>query len=210
MNPFHEGYLPATLLGAVTGGPERRTEVVTLGSGREERNAVWAHGRRRYDIGGAVTTREALHAAIAFFEARRGRLQAFRFRDPVDCTSCLPGAEPAATDQTLGAGDGARTVFALRRTYGEGADTYVRDIAKPVATSVRVAVGGVELAPGAFAADGVAGTVTLAHAPAAGAAVTAGFVFDTPVRFDTDRLDASLDGAGAGRIASMPLVEVRV
>ena len=209
MNAFHEGYLPLSLSSGVNGGPERRTEIVTLGSGREERNAVWAHGRRRYDIGGAVTTRDALHAVIAFFEARRGRLQGFRFRDLADGKSCAPTATPGPLDQALGLGDGVRTAFPLRRTYGDGGDAYARDIAKPVAGSVRVAVNGAELGSGAFAVNVATGVVTLTSAPAMGAAVTAGFVFDTPVRFDADRLDASIDGAGAGAV-SVPLIEILV
>jgi uncharacterized protein (TIGR02217 family) len=52
--------------------------------------------------------------------------------------------------------------------------------------------------------------VTLTLAPAAGAAVTAGFAFDTPVRFDTDRLDVTLEGFEAGRMVAAPLIEVRL
>lgn len=210
MNAFYEGYLPVALSLGVSGGPERRTEIVTLGSGREERNAVWAHGRRRYDIGGAVTTLDALNAVIVFFEARRGQLQGFRFRDPIDSKSCAPTQAPGPLDQTLGVGDGARVAFPLRRVYGVGVDAYARDIIKPVAGSVRVAVGGTELAAGAFAVNAATGIVTLATPAATGAAVTAGFVFDTPVRFDADRLDLNLEGSGAGRAASVPLVEVLI
>lgn len=208
MNAFHEGYLPLPLSLDTSGGPERRTEVVTLSSGREARNAVWAHGRRRYDIGGAVTTLDMLHAVIAFFEARRGRLQGFRFRDMADCKSCPPSETPTPLDQTIGAGDGARTIFQLSRVYGDGDDAYVRDVIKPVAASVRVAVDGVELAAPAFTVDGATGVVTLATPPVADAIVTAGFVFDTPVRFDADRLEARLDGLGAGRVGSVSMIEI--
>lgn len=44
--------------------------------------------------------------------------------------------------------------------------------------------------------------------PASGA-VRAGFEFDVPVRFDTDRIDIDLAQFDAGRIPSIPLVEVR-
>jgi len=68
-----------------------------------------------------------------------------------------------------------------------------------------VAVDGVEAA---FGVDTSTGLVTLAEAPAVGAAVTAGFRFDCPVRFDADRLDVTLEGFGAGRAIRVPLVEI--
>ncbi len=208
MNAFHEGTLPLALSLDTSGGPERRTEVVTLGSGREERNAVWAHGRRRYDIGGAITTLDILHAVIAFFEARRGRLQGFRFRDLADCKSCSPSEIPSATDQPLGSGDGVQTAFQLRRAYGGGDTPYARDILKPVGASVLIAVDGEDVGGAGVAVDETTGVVTFATPPPIGASVAAGFVFDTPVRFDTDRLEARLDGLNAGRVASVPLIEI--
>src|SRR5262249_32311876 len=153
------------------------------------RNTPWAHGRRRYDVGGAVRTLDDLHTLIAFFEARRGQLNGFRFRDPSDCKSCAPSGTPAPDDQSLGEGDGVTHTLQLVKAYGD----YSRPINKLVAGSVRVAVAGVELTSG-FSVDTATGLVTFAAAPALHASVTAGFVFDTPVRFDIDRLDLSLDG----------------
>ena len=46
--------------------------------------------------------------------------------------------------------------------------------------------------------------------PEPGVAVTAGFVFDTPVRFDADRIEVTLESFGAGRMVAMPLIEIRV
>jgi uncharacterized protein (TIGR02217 family) len=208
MNAFHEGLPPLALAIGSRGGPERRTEIVTLGSGREERNTPWAHGRRRYDIGGALATLNDLHALQAFFEARRGRLQAFRFRDFVDWKSCPPQQAISPLDQPLGVGDGARDAFQLVKVYGEGEDAYARPIRKPVAGSVRIAVNGVETS--AFTVAAATGVATFAAPPSPGAVLTAGFHFDTPVRFDTDRLEATLEAVGAGRAASVPLVEVLV
>jgi uncharacterized protein (TIGR02217 family) len=144
---------------------------------------------------------------IAFFEARAGQLYGFRFRDFADGKSCAPGATPAATDQALGTGDGATREFQLRKAYADTAASHVRDIVKPVASSVLVAVDGV--APGGgFAVDAATGLVTFDAAPADGAALTAGFLFDTPVRFDTDTLSVNLAGFAAGEMASIPLTEI--
>lgn len=83
MSAFHEVSMPLPFALGASGGPERRVDIVALGSGAEARNTPWAHGRRRYDIGGAVRTLDEMHELIAFFEARRGKLHGFRFRDPL-------------------------------------------------------------------------------------------------------------------------------
>lgn len=209
MTAFHEVSLALPFALGASGGPERRVDIVTLGSGAEARNTPWAHGRRRYDIGGAVRTLDQMHELIAFFEARRGKLHGFRFRDPFDFKSCAPSATPTANDQILGAGDGERVTFSLLKAYGAGETAYLRPISKPVAGSALVAIDGAPLAPGAFTVASDSGIVTLDAAPVLGAVVSAGFIFDTPVRFDIDRLDLSIDGFGAGHAVAIPLVEVR-
>ncbi|MDO9610180.1 MAG: DUF2460 domain-containing protein [Brevundimonas sp.] len=201
---FHEVRLPARLAFGSTGGVERRTEITTLASGFERRSTPWALGRRRYLIGANLRSLDDMAALIAFFEARRGRLYGFRFKDFADFKSCAPGGTVSAGDQALGVGDGVRTEFALVKLYGDVA----RPIAKPVEGSVRVAVEGVEVS--GFVVDAATGMVRLAGAPAAGAGVTAGFQFDTPVRFDSDRIETTLESFDAGRMAAVPLVEVRV
>ncbi len=204
---FHEVRFPASVSFGSMGGPERRTEIVTLGSGREERNTPWAHGRRRYDAGLGLSTLDELHGVIAFFEARRGRLHGFRWKDHLDCQSCAPLGVVGAGDQVIGTGDGVRTAFQLVKTYGDAGGSYQRPILKPVAGSVRVAVDGVELGAG-WSVDAATGLVTFDAAPGAGAGVTAGFAFDVPVRFDTDRLSISLAAFRAGEAPDIPVVEI--
>ena len=203
---FHEVSLPARLAFGSTGGVERRTEVVTLGSGFERRSTPWAQGRRRYLIGANLRSLDDMAALTEFFEARRGRLYGFRFRDFADFKSCAPGAAVTATDQALGTGDGLATVFQLGKAYGD----WTRDISKPVSGSVRVAIDGLEMAGADFTVAPTTGQVTLAVPPEPGAAVTAGFVFDTPVRFDADRIEVTLETFGAGRMAALPLIEIRI
>jgi len=209
---FHDILFPLDIALKSAGGPERRTEIVAFGSGREERNARWAHSRRRYDAGYGVKTLAALQSVVAFFEERRGRLYGFRWRDRLDHMSGVPGAPVSPLDQGIGIGDGATASFQLSKNYGAGFALYARPIAKPVAGSVRVAVGGSEIAPGAFACDTATGIVTFAggHIPPPGAAITAGFSFDVPVRFDTDYLEVDLSAFSAGAIPKIPLVEIRV
>ena len=110
---FHETRFPTAISRAAHGGPERRTDIVVLGSGAEERNARWANSRRSYNAGYGVKSLDDLHAIIAFFEERRGRLHGFRWRDAADCKSCPPEAAPTALDQPIGTGDGASAAFQL-------------------------------------------------------------------------------------------------
>lgn len=210
MSAFHDVSLPLPFALGASGGPERRVDIVALGSGAEARNTPWADGRRRFDIGGAVRTLDELHELTAFFEARRGKLHGFRFRDPFDFKSCAPSAEIAATDQVIGVGDGETTEFALVKAYGEGDATYARSIRKAVVGSVIVAINGIDLDTSTFGVDAATGILTVDVAPVEGASITAGFLFDTPVRFDVDRLDLMMEGFGAGRAVSVPLVEIIV
>ncbi|WP_297975104.1 DUF2460 domain-containing protein, partial [uncultured Amaricoccus sp.] len=133
-----------------------------------------------------------------------------RWKVWTDFKSCAPSAAPAATDQRIGTGDGAAKAFDLGKAYRSGAQSYLRPIRKPVEGTVRVAVSGVTLAAGAFTVDVTVGRVFLTAAPADGAPVTAGFEFDVPVRFDSDRITTSLAGFAAGEVPSIPVIEVRV
>lgn len=205
---FHEVRFPLDVALGATGGPEWRTDVVTLGSGAEHRNARWSRSRRRYNAGYGVKTLDALHAVLAFFEERRGRLFGFRWHDRLDGRSCAPQQRPAATDQWLGDGDGEARTFQLVKRYGDGFSPYVRRIVKPVGETVTVAVAAEVLPSDAFSVDASIGRVTLANAPRPGASVTAGFSFDVPVRFDTDALDVDLAAFTAGAIPTIPLVEI--
>ena len=208
---FAEVRFPASLSFGSVGGPERRTEVVTLANGFEERNAPWAHSRRRYDAGLGLRSLDDVEALIAFFEARLGELIGFRWKDWSDFKSCLPSAEVAAFDQILGTGNDVLAVYQLRKSYASGGVAYFRPILKPVAGTVRVAVGGDSLQEGIeYFVDTATGLVTFVYAPVAGALVTAGFEFDTPVRFDIDRIQTSVSSFKAGQVPNVPIIEVRI
>jgi len=208
---FHEVLFPVDIAFNSEGGPTRRTEIVALVSGHEERNAPWAGSRRAFNAGYGVKSLADIEQVVAFFEARRGRLYGFRFRDPFDFKSGPAAASPGAGDQTLGQGDGGATQFQLVKRYASGPASYARRIAKPVAGSVRAAVDGEEIKPGEdFSVNETSGLLSLAAPPPPGAAVTAGFLFDTPVRFDTDELRVNMAAFKAGDIPSIPLIEVLV
>ncbi|MBW7057546.1 DUF2460 domain-containing protein [Paracoccus bogoriensis] len=205
---FHDIRFPDNISRGARGGPERRTQIVELANGEEERNSPWANSRRRYDAAYGIRRADDLAAVIAFFEARRGRLYGFRWKDWADHKSCLPSAQPGPVDQLIGQGDGTGTEFQLVKAYTSGAQSWARIITKPVAATVTIALGGVAQ-PSGWSVDLLTGIVTFAAPPAPGVSVTAGFEFDVPVRFDTDELPVTLDIERLGSITSIPLVEIR-
>ena len=208
---FHEVRFPANLSFGSTGGPERRTDVVTLANGFEERNTPWAQSRRRYDAGLGLRSLDDVAALISFFEARRGQLFGFRWKDWADFKSCKPSGRVSDRDQVIGTGDAVRTVFELAKTYDPDGNAFRRPILKPVAGTVMVAVSGnpqVETVD--YALDLALGTVTFTLPPDVGTVVTAGFEFDVPVRFDADRIAVSVASFQAGEVPSVPVVEVRL
>lgn len=208
---FHEVRFPVDLSFGAVGGPERRTDIVTLTSGFEERNTPWAHSRRRYDAGLGLRSLDDLEGMVAFFEARRGQLHGFRWKDWSDFKSCAPSAVVSNTDQILGQGDELRDSFELEKAYVSGGTDYRRPISKPVDGTVVVAIDETGLVQGAdFEVDLTEGLITLATPPAVGQVVTAGFEFDVPVRFDTDRIAISVSTFQAGQVPDVPVVELRI
>jgi uncharacterized protein (TIGR02217 family) len=210
MAAFHEVRFPLRLALGTSGGPVRRTDIVNLSNGRENRNQRWKNARRAYDAGSGIRSVADLYEVLSFFEARRGELYGFRFRDPVDFKSCPPGEAPAATDQKIGTGDGTVATFPLVKTYADAGGSFTRRVEKPVEGSVVVSLDGVRISPPDFSVDHTTGMVTFraGQVPSAGVIIRAGFEFDVPVRFAIDRIDVNLTAFEAGRIPSIPLMEV--
>ena len=208
---FHEIRFPASLSFGSIGGPERHTDVVTLANGFEERNTPWRHSRRRYDAGVALRSLDDIETLIAFFEARQGQIHGFRWKDWTDYKSCGSRAEPRSGDQVIAHGDDVTDRFQLIKRYRSGPHVYERPITKPVAGTVKLALGDVEQKESIhFEVDTTTGIVRFAHPPNDGVEIRAGFEFDVPVRFGTDRIETSLASFQAGDAPSVPIVEVRV
>lgn len=207
---FHEIRFPANLSFGSLGGPERRTEIVALANGFEERNTPWAQARRRYDAGLGLRSLEDVEQLIAFFEARQGMLHGFRWKDWSDYKTSRASAAVTALDQPLGSGDGTTRVFQLAKTYRSGDWSVQRQITKPVAGSVRMALGGTEVPETlGWTLDDSTGRVTFVTPPAVGAQITMGCEFDVPVRFDTDVIQVSVASFQAGDVPKVPVIEVR-
>jgi len=207
MQPFHDVLFPLPLGLHASGGPQFSTAIVTTASGHEQRNAAWADARLNYDAGLGVRSEDDLRLLLHFFRARRGSAIGFRLRDPLDESSSSDGGTVTPMDQCIGTGDGIATQFALVKHYGGGDDAQMRRITRPRPGTVRVAVDGSERNEGWSLAE--SGRVIFDVAPAEGTMVTAGYLFDVPVRFASDQLDISLAGFRQGEVPSVPLVEIR-
>ena len=208
---FHDVRFPTSLSFGAIGGPERRTDIVTLANGFEERNTPWAHGLRRYDAGLGLRSLDDLETLVAFFEARQGQLIGFRWKDWSDYKSCIPSSDVSPLDQLIGMGDETTAMWQLQKSYRSGDFSYNRPISKPVLGSVQVSVGEVPQQEGIdFEVAYDTGIVSFSHPPDLSAPIRAGFEFDVPVRFDTDAIMTSLSSFQAGEAPNIPVVEIRV
>ncbi len=208
MTDFHNVRFPLSLAFGASGGPEFTTQITHLSNGREHRNTPHALPHRRYDAIAGIKSIEQLSELKQFFIERKGRLYSFRFLDPFDNRSCGVLQTPHATDQYIAIGDGQQTTFQLSKSYSADDTDVSRPITKPHDNSVLIAINSIVLNATNFTVDSLTGQVTLAAPPASGDIITAGFMFDTVVRFDTDFLDMTLEDFGAGQLRSLPLVEL--
>jgi len=201
---FDDVSFPIEIGAEASVAPAFSTNVVTSASGNEYRNANWQQGRLRFDAGPGVRGDSEVETLLAFFRARRGAAVGFRFRDPYDFSSNGMTGSPTPLDQQIGTGDGSATRFGLTKRYSGGEE---RRITRPVAGSVRVALDGVEQASG-WSLEAL-GEVQFETPPAAGTSITAGFLFDVPVRFAEDRLEVNRATFLAGEAPSVPVIEIR-
>lgn len=210
MADFHEVRFPTSISRGSSGGPRRRTDIVTLRSGYEERNSVWADSRREYDAGLGIRDINDLHDVLSFFEARLGRLYGFRWKDWADYKSCAPNRNVARDDQTIGTGDGTKVAFQLTKTYASGPTAYVRAIKKPVSGTVLVEVNGSLVSADDYSVNTETGIITFDTAPTDTHAIKAGYEFDVPVRFTNDHIDITVDLFHAGQVPQVNVIEVKV
>jgi len=197
---------PVNISYGSSGGPQFQTAVIDMRSGEEKRNINWSYPRHAYDAAVGVRAQSDIEDLIAFFFVVQGRAHSFRWKDWADYKSCKTGSTVAATDQSLGDGDGSETEFQLTKTYTFGAYEFSRNIELPVSGTVVAALDGVETE--AFSVDTSTGIITFDSAPGNGVAITVGYEFDVHCRMDTDELVTSLDEYQVGS-ASVPVIELK-
>ncbi len=194
------------------GGPLFNTSVQAFAGGKEKRNINWSAARGEWDIGYGVIKKfdsgeVSLSEINATFRVAQGRAHSFRFKDWTDFEIGLENGV-VTTEQTIGTGDGAKTVFQVFKRYTAGGVDYDRTLTKLVSGTVRVFLDTVVQVSG-FTVDHDTAEVTFSVAPAGGVVVAIECEFDVHVRFDIDKLDLQATGAGdVGSVPRIPLVEL--
>ncbi len=185
---FMEERFPDEIAIGAEGGPTFSTDIVTLGSGFDISFARWVNSLWEWDVATGIKETIDLEQLISFAEVARGRANPFRFKNWLEYKSTDLASEVTAFDQTIGFGDGVTLIYQLTKTYTFGSLSKAKDIKKPVAGTVKIAVDGVEISEGSqWTVDTTTGLVSLVSAAGgSGAPITAGFEFDYPARFKSD------------------------
>lgn len=188
LNDFIEIRFPEKIAFGFSGGPRFNTTVVSQRGGNEQRLANFAQPLRVYRAAATQKEQFELDELLRFFMTMRGQLVGFRFRDWTDYASHMPGviAEPPAvdgntlpsasamaagrqpmqrvTDNGLGAGDGAETLYQLVKVYRADDDPVVATFLGGVAVDFvdnDPAEDTIERVSGSFVTDGFAAGQTV-------------------------------------------------
>lgn len=207
---FHDVQFPTDISYGSSGGPVFSTVVIETESGAEHRVSRWNDPRHQYDAVYGIRDHEDIARVKEFFIARKGKANAFRWKDWTDYTSNPTDpsfAQTAGTaDQILGVGDGTVSTFQLCKSYNSGPVSYVRKIEKPVEGTVRIWLNGVEQLSG-WSVNTDSGLITFTSPPSNTVVVAASFQFDVPVRFMDDDLLAKIDNWSSGSL-SIGIIEI--
>lgn len=196
--------------------PRTRTTIQVTFGGNENRNQEWQHPLMRFVLPEAVARDwDTVQALMKHWRIMAGPFRSFPWRDPLDFASVdlvRPNQVPTVTmtDQAIGTGDGFTDTFQLVKTYSVGAETCQRTIHLPVLATVLVADNGVLVDPANYAVSRPGGEIQFDTPPVAGHAITAGFLFDNEVRFESDdAMEGILRAHRAAGFADLSLIEVR-
>jgi len=176
---------------------EFNTTIIKTKNGSESRNINWNTHKMKYNIINGIKTIDELNEITSFFRNVKGCGYGFRFKDWSDYST---------TNQQIGSGDGTTTEFQLIKTYTISGNTYIREIAKPVISTVKVYLDNIESTD--FRIDLTSGLISFNTAPSSDVTITADFEFDVPVRFNSDMLEISLETINTGKIKELELIEV--
>jgi uncharacterized protein (TIGR02217 family) len=173
----------------------------------------------------AVRCHDTIEDLVEHWHICSGPFLSFPMRDPFDFASVRlqkVNLVPAIgiTDQVLGVADGLSRDFQLKKTYTRGGRSYVRNIRLPIVDTVVAGMNAMPIdtadpvlsgGPYTFEVDRLTGVVTFDPVPTAGIAVTAGFLFDVPVRFEADdSLEAIVKAFQVDGVSDLSFLETRM
>jgi uncharacterized protein (TIGR02217 family) len=202
--------LPPEVERGMVGGPTYQNVIAEAVSGTEQRVRVWAKCRGEWQLSYTILGNEEMNttfrAVVALFRAHFANLYPFPFKDWGDYQ---------LDDDWIGNGDGTTTAFQIVKVYDpseillgtQGALIYMREIYLPRPGLV-VKVNGVTQTLTTHYTVSATGLITFVTAPASGHAVTVTGEFDVPVRFNTNRLDLTINENSIAEIGSLPIREV--
>jgi uncharacterized protein (TIGR02217 family) len=200
-NVFDEIQLPTNYDYGAKLGAGANTHKFKARSGFEYRNQRWRMTRGKYVIDYSVTDYASLGVLKAFYLCRQGNARGFRFKNLYDFSSAADGQDtPTMLDQPVLIDSNGN--LRLAKVYGSGSAQIVRWIIKPVAGSVAVALNGSPVSP---TIDYTSGILTFGSFPSGN--LTAGYLYDTPVRFDSG-IDFSAQQYNTGAALQLILREL--
>lgn len=157
-----------------------KTDIVTMMSGRERRNAAWAFKKMKFTASFAMLLPDAQDEVLSAYYAANGQLMLFRFTDPGDSRVL---ASPFDTSAAVGTTHPVQ----LTKRYSFG-PAYADRVIQAVSTCVVSAPGGA-LVSGTL--DTALGLFTPTSAWGSGQYTWSG-TFDCWVRFGSDELDVTM------------------
>lgn len=228
MSFLEDAIFPEAISRGSTRAPRFNTAIIKKDSGAEVRIPRWTQPLHVFSVRKDKLTQQLAYDLAEFFWTVQGATYGFRYKDWGDYATTADGSTTkgltvAATDakllrvsdeSTSGLGDGTSLQFKLAKQYVTGATERWRNIAKPLASTILVAVDGVtQTAGSAYTLDDTTGIVTFDTAPGDGLDVTWGGEFYVPARFstgtDADGLIASAEDFDAHTFAQVDIEEIR-
>lgn len=201
MPSFIETQFPTDISYGAVGGPMFSTDIITNYGGYEQRNANWSAPLREWNVAHGIKTTAQLNTLITFFHVMQGKATGFRFKDWSDYS---------ATQQVIGTGDGVETDFQIIKKYTVASNTFTRTITKPLAAGLVVRVNEVvKTLTTDYTVSTTTGIITFISPPTNTHVIDCTFEFDVPARFNTDKMDISLDSYQIGSWANIPIMELR-
>lgn len=201
---------PLKVSAGVRGGPKWNTRLLTSQSGHTQVLSLWSEPIYQWEIELNAWSDADLAELLAFWNLVGGQAGTFRFKDWTDHWAGMnqtTGGLVYGTPVQIGTGNGTATAFQLVKSYSSGSSTWSRRITRPVASTVKVYLNGVQQASG-WTLNASTGVVTFSAAPGSGVAVAWAGEFHVPARFATDALSLGLQGVRFGR-AQVSVVSVR-
>jgi uncharacterized protein (TIGR02217 family) len=199
--PFIEERLDIQVSEGSSGGPGFRTTVFESDAGFEQRNVSWSKARARYDLSYGIRHEDDFQTVLSMFYVCKGRATGFRMRDWGDYI---------LTDELIGTGDGSEDTYQITRTYTVGAQSYVREIKKPVTGTLVVKVNDViQTLTTDYTIDYTTGIITFVTPPPLAETIKVTCEFDVPVRFDIDQLAVSWEAHQINSADGIEVVELK-